>query len=234
MDRGAHDMLFGKIKDWHAVADKYQLTHSYGLFRSMTGVGGRPEVIIEGSNNAEGPWEEYEFLYKPGNVSRKLPFIVPHQPRIDWQIWFAALGQYQQNPWFLSLVYRLLKNQPEVLHLIARNPFGDLGPAFIRARLYSYHFTRWEDSPKFKPPTEWWTREFKDEYMPAVAADNPSLVDFMKRNALLVEAAPESPSWILSLMRTCRLFADRLDGAVFVWAVTASVILARFCKGFVL
>lgn len=106
-------MLFGKIKDWHKVADKYQITHSYGLFRSMTGVGGRPEVIIEGSNNAEGPWKEYEFLYKPGNMSRKPPFVVPHQPRIDWQIWFAALGQYQQNPWFLSLVYRLLKNQPE-------------------------------------------------------------------------------------------------------------------------
>lgn len=106
-------MLFTQIKDWHAIVDKYQLTHSYGLFRSMTGVGGRPEVIVEGSNSPTGPWEEYEFLYKPGNLSRKLSFVAPHQPRIDWQMWFAALGEYQRNPWFLSLVYRLLKNQPE-------------------------------------------------------------------------------------------------------------------------
>lgn len=94
--------------------------------------------------------------------------------------------------------------------------------------------------------------------MPSVTADNPSLVDFMKRNSLLVEvkycsersdsvhpliqafysnlfqAVPESPSLIFSLIKMCRMFAERFDGAVFVWAVTASVVFARFCKGFVI
>ena len=41
----------------------------------MTGVGGRPEVILEGSDNTNGPWKEYNFLYKPGNVSETPPVV---------------------------------------------------------------------------------------------------------------------------------------------------------------
>ena len=74
----------------------------------MTGIGGRPEVVLEGADSVHGPWVEYDFLYKPGNVSRAPQFVLPHQPRLDWQMWFAALGSYQHNPWLLSLVYRLL------------------------------------------------------------------------------------------------------------------------------
>ena len=74
----------------------------------MTGVGGRPEVILEGADSAGGPWSQYEFLYKPGNTSSAPQFMLPHQPRLDWQMWFAALGSYQHNPWLLSLVFRLL------------------------------------------------------------------------------------------------------------------------------
>ena len=74
----------------------------------MTGVGGRPEVIIEGSDNAGGPWKEYHFMYKPGNVTEAPPTLFGHQARLDWQLWFAALGSYQQNPWFISLLQRIL------------------------------------------------------------------------------------------------------------------------------
>ena len=76
--------------------------------RRMTGVGGRPEVILEGADSVGGPWSQYEFLYKPGNTSSAPQFMLPHQPRLDWQMWFAALGSYQHNPWLLSLVFRLL------------------------------------------------------------------------------------------------------------------------------
>ena len=76
--------------------------------RRMTGVGGRPEVILEGADSVGGPWSQYEFLYKPGNTSSAPQFMLPHQPRLDWQMWFAALSSYQHNPWLLSLVFRLL------------------------------------------------------------------------------------------------------------------------------
>ena len=107
-----------QLKQLQGKVEHLHLVNSYGLFRRMTGVGGRLEVIIEGSNDIDGPWKEYEFLYKPGNVNNSLPFVAPHQPRLDWQMWFAALGTYHQNPWLMSLAYRLLSGQPEVLALM--------------------------------------------------------------------------------------------------------------------
>lgn len=68
-------------------------------------------------------------------------FSAPHQPRLDWQIWFAALGSYEYNPWFVHLVYRLLQGQQDVLDLLAKNPFPHRAPIYIRARLYKYHYT---------------------------------------------------------------------------------------------
>ena len=65
----------------------------------------------------------------------------PHQPRLDWQIWFAALGSYEYNPWFVHLVFRLLQGQQDVLDLLAKNPFPHRAPTYIRARLYKYHYT---------------------------------------------------------------------------------------------
>lgn len=127
---GAH-RLFGAV-------EHLQLANSYGLFRRMTGLGGRPEVVLEGSydghhwtvnapaghaGKGEGvppvqqvvltccAGQEIEFMYKPGNVSRPPPVVVPHQPRLDWQMWFAALGPHSHSPWFTSLVLRLLQGK---------------------------------------------------------------------------------------------------------------------------
>ena len=99
------------FRDWAARTQHLQVTHSYGLFRSMTGVGGRPEVVLEGAQKESGPWREYHFAYKPGDLADTPSFCLPHQPRLDWQMWFAALGSYQHNPWFLNLAYRLLQSE---------------------------------------------------------------------------------------------------------------------------
>eukprot|EP00095_Tigriopus_kingsejongensis_P005510 maker-scaffold1966_size23764-snap-gene-0.6 protein:Tk05510 transcript:maker-scaffold1966_size23764-snap-gene-0.6-mRNA-1 annotation:"lipase maturation factor 2-like" len=138
------------------------LTSSYGLFRSMTGVGGRPEVVLEGANSLQGPWQEYHFLYKPGSLNVAPKTVLPHQPRLDWQLWFAALGSYQQNPWLLSLTYRLLQNEPDVLALMNKeqNPFPKSPPKYIRAQLYHYHFT------KSIHDENYWSRELQREYFP--------------------------------------------------------------------
>jgi len=89
----------------------------------MTGVGGRPEIIIEASNSPNGPFEEVSFLYKPGNLDSPPNFVIPHQPRLDWQMWFAALGHYQHNPWFVALILRLMEGEPAVLDLIDKENY---------------------------------------------------------------------------------------------------------------
>jgi predicted DCC family thiol-disulfide oxidoreductase YuxK len=139
-----------------------EIANSYGLFAVMTTT--RPEIIIEGSNDGS-TWLPYEFKYKPGELWRRPPWIAPFQPRLDWQMWFAALGDYQTDPWIIRLVSRLLEGSPDVLALFQENPFPLAPPHYVRAMLYEYRFT----TPAQKEATgNWWTRELKGAYIPAV------------------------------------------------------------------
>jgi hypothetical protein len=139
--------------------DPLRLVNSYGLFAVMTTT--RPEIIVEGSDNGK-TWSAYEFRDKPGDPLRAPPIVAPHQPRLDWQMWFAALGTYQQNRWFESFMARLLQGEPSVLRLLRYNPFPNGPPKYVRARLYLYHFTH------FGQPG-WWTREEQGPYFPVAS-----------------------------------------------------------------
>jgi predicted DCC family thiol-disulfide oxidoreductase YuxK len=150
---------FAAIYSWVA---SFRSINSYGLFAVMTTT--RPEIIIEGSADGK-TWQPYEFKYKPGDLKKKPRFVAPHQPRLDWQMWFAALGEYRQNPWLISLMYRLAQNEPAVTALLKENPFHEAAPKYLRASLYEYHFT----DPAIKARTgEWWVREYKGLYFPEV------------------------------------------------------------------
>ncbi len=141
----------------------FEIVNSYGLFAVMTT--SRPEIVIEGSNDGV-TWVPYEFTYKPGDLTRHPAWVAPHQPRLDWQMWFAALGDYRSEPWILRFMARLLQGSPEVLGLLRRNPFPDSPPHFIRAMLYQYRFTTPSEK---KASGEWWRRELKGVYVPAVS-----------------------------------------------------------------
>ena len=141
------------------IVSPLRIVNSYGLFAVMTTE--RPEIIVEGSNDGV-TWAAYEFRYKVGDVHRAPPIVAPHQPRLDWQMWFAALGTYQSNRWFVNFMVRLLQGEPAVLRLLQYNPFPAAAPKYIRARLFQYHFTRWGSH-------DWWTREERGTYFPAVS-----------------------------------------------------------------
>ncbi len=117
--------------------DSFEIVNPYGLFAVMST--SRTELVIEGSND-ELHWEVYSLRYKPGDLARSLPVVAPYQPRLDWQMWFAALGQPQNNLWTKTLVYRLLLGQTEVLSLLEPAPFAK-PPRWIRIQAYSYNFT---------------------------------------------------------------------------------------------
>src|SRR5207253_11057420 len=118
--------------------EPFRIANGYGLFRVMTK--DRKEIVIEGS--ADGiDWLPYEFKWKPGDVMRAPGWCAPHQPRLDWQMWFAALGSYRQNPWFVQTVVSLLHGKAEVAALFERNPFPQTPPRYVRATFYRYRFT---------------------------------------------------------------------------------------------
>ncbi|TFK00876.1 Lipase maturation factor 2 [Platysternon megacephalum] len=129
--------LWPSIHQMFGAVERYQLVNSYGLFRRMTGVGGRPEVVVEGSYDKE-KWTEIEFMYKPGNVSAGPPVVAPHQPRLDWQMWFAALGDHTHSPWFTSFVYRLLQGKKEGEGATHAQPLGT-GALTLRSAPHPAH-----------------------------------------------------------------------------------------------
>ncbi len=120
-----------------ALVQPFEIVNSYGLFAIMTTT--RPEIIIEGSND-QVSWLEYQFPFKPGNTHRGLPWVAPYQPRLDWQMWFAALGDYQSNTWVGGLMYRILTGEPTVYSLLSGPPFAR-PPRYLRALIYEYDFT---------------------------------------------------------------------------------------------
>jgi hypothetical protein len=149
------------------LAAPFQVANSYGLFAVMTTT--RSEIVIEGSDDAQN-WKPYEFRYKPGNLNRAPRWIEPFQPRLDWQMWFAALGDYQSNPWFASLMLRLLQGSPEVLGLLETDPFPGHPPREIRAVLYDYTFS---DRDTRRRTGQWWERRPVGIYLPPVAIKQP-------------------------------------------------------------
>ncbi|PYJ71699.1 MAG: hypothetical protein DME75_07040 [Verrucomicrobia bacterium] len=145
--------------------EAFRIANGYGHFRVMTK--DRREIVVEGS--ADGiDWLPYEFKWKPGDVMRAPGWCAPHQPRLDWQMWFAALGTPQQNPWFGGLIIRLLQGSADVSRLLAYDPFPDQPPRYIRASFYRYRFTTTEEHRRLGA---WWKHQELGEYLPAVSLD---------------------------------------------------------------
>jgi hypothetical protein len=143
--------------------DRLHLVNTYGAFGSVGRV--RPEVILEGSDDGEH-WLPYELPCKPGDPMRRPCVIAPLQPRLDWQIWFAAMSRIDRQPWLIRVVEKLLDGDPRVLSLFASDPFHGKAPRFIRGELYEYRFTR------FGEPG-WWTRRRLGVYFPPLERADP-------------------------------------------------------------
>ena len=143
------------------LVDPLHIVSGYGLFAVMTTE--RDEIVIEGSDDGIY-WREYEFRYKPGDLARRAPWNIPHQPRLDWQMWFAALEDPRGLRWFPHFLQRVLENEPAVMALLARNPFPDKPPLYVRARFYDYTYTNSED----KARGLWWQRRSLGLYFPVV------------------------------------------------------------------
>jgi predicted DCC family thiol-disulfide oxidoreductase YuxK len=143
------------------LIEPMRMVNSYGLFAVMTTE--RNEIIIEGSDDGV-EWREYSFQYKPGDVARRPPWNIPHQPRLDWQMWFAALDDPRRVNWFPHFLERLLQNEPTVTALLEKNPFAEKAPQYIRAQFYAYTFSSAEERQKGL----WWQRRSLGLYFPVV------------------------------------------------------------------
>jgi len=150
--------LLARLRPWW-------ISNAYGLFAVMTT--DRFEFQIEGSDDGED-WRVYEFRWKPGDPARPPRQVAPHQPRLDWQMWFAALQPGVLEPWLLSLIRRLLEGSTPVLALFRSVPFAEAPPERIRVRVFRYHFT---DLATRRASGRWWERREVGASAPLTAAD---------------------------------------------------------------
>jgi hypothetical protein len=151
----------------NAAFETLMLVNSYGAFG---GVGReRPELIVEGTRDLDpGPgarWQAYEFPAKPGDPRRTPAIVSPLQPRLDWQIWFAAMARAEDEPWMLHLVWKLLHADRGLRALLAHDPFGDQPPRFVRVMRYRYWFAPLGDENV-------WRRELLGYWLPPLPADD--------------------------------------------------------------
>jgi hypothetical protein len=151
------------------LAAPFGIVNTYGLFAVMTT--NRPEIIVQGSNDGR-TWLDYEFKYKPGDLRRGPRWVAPHQPRLDWQMWFAALSGPQGASWFDNFMVRLLQGSPEVRGLLGKDPFDGTAPKYVRALLFNYGFT---DFSTRHETGDWWTRRARGLYFPAISLDDVRL-----------------------------------------------------------
>jgi lipase maturation factor 1 len=160
LDRSGWTVIFpGPMEAVRRWVSPFHSMNAYGLFAVMTTE--RPEIIVEGSEDGE-TWKPYAFRWKPGDVRRRPRFTTPHMPRLDWQMWFAALAPgCRSQGWFLAFERRLLEGSPDVLGLLRDNPFPDRPPRYLRARSYLYRFTG-------RGARDWWQRDERGLYCPPV------------------------------------------------------------------
>jgi hypothetical protein len=142
--------------------EPFRISNQYGLFAVMTRA--RYEIEFQGSRDGQA-WIAYPFRYKPQNPREAPRLYAPYQPRFDWNLWFASLGGWRENPFVVRTEVQLLRGSPSVLSLFAGNPFPDKPPREVRAVVWQYWFT---DLKTKRSSGLWWRRKLLGLYAPAL------------------------------------------------------------------
>lgn len=168
------------LHDLSLYYQPYRVVNVYHLFANMTR--DRVMVEIEGSNDTS-EWKPYRFHYAPGDLMRRPGFVAPHQPRLDFQLWFLAFvpsgvpSNYgrplshpyqfwyrtrQQAPagreYFLNLLARLHSDPESVSYFFSEMPvFDNEPPKYLRLAFYNYHMS---DPETYQKTGAYWVRKF--------------------------------------------------------------------------
>jgi hypothetical protein len=169
--------LFSRRQVMNTSFDPLELVNTYGAFGTVGR--DRDEIVFEGTDAADpddaAEWRAYEFPCKPGDPARRPCVVSPFQPRLAWQLWFAAMSSPDQYPWTLHMVWKLLHGDPGLLGLVERNPFPEHPPRWVRATLYRYRFARTGQAGV------WWERTPIGPWLPPLSADDPRLLRALHR-----------------------------------------------------
>ena len=153
--------------------DPLNLVNTYGAFGSVGEE--RLNIVFEGTSdeipNDSAAWKEYPYKGLPVALDKRPPQVAPYHLRFEWQMWFAAMSTPDEYPWTLTLIKKLLHNDPGAVGLFAANPFPDKPPRYIRAVLYRYSFAK----PGNSDGHVWNRTRIGAPWLPAMSAEDPRL-----------------------------------------------------------
>jgi len=144
------------------ILEPFRFANRFGLFAVMTPA--RNEIEFQGTRDGK-TWVPYPFRYKPQDPRDPPRIYAPYQPRFDWNLWFASLEPWRQNPWVVHVEELLLENEPSVLALFRSNPFADAPPRTVRTVYWQYWFTALAEKRR---DGLWWRREERNIYAPTL------------------------------------------------------------------
>jgi len=170
--------LFSSRQAMNASFESLHLVNTYGAFGAITKK--RMEIIIEGTDDnpyqEDVEWKEYAFKGKPGDVAKCPPVVAPYHLRLDWLMWFAAMGSAHQYPWIIALIAHLLNGNERIIRLLSLNPFPDKPPKYIRCVHYHYRFTNWKEHSG-----NWWKRTPVHLYIRPISLEDETVQKFLNR-----------------------------------------------------
>jgi hypothetical protein len=151
------------------------LVNTYGAFGTVGRE--RAQLVIEGTRDevvgADTRWTSYQPRCQPADPSRPPCWMSPYHRRLDWLLWFAAMGSPREYPWAVHLVAKLLEGDPDVLGLFAWDPFAGTPPRHVRVDLYRYRL-----APPGAPAP--WERTRIGPWLPPLSLEDPALRQFLR------------------------------------------------------
>lgn len=152
-----------RLHAWRRALQPFRSVNAYGLFAVMSS--SRPELTVEGSRDGE-TWVPFTFKYKPGDIRQGPRWVAPHQPRLDWHMWFAALDEWERSGWLDRFCRKLLEGAPAVTGLLAANPFSETPPAFVRVRRSDYRIAPLDQARRDRV---WWIASPPEPFSPVLS-----------------------------------------------------------------
>jgi hypothetical protein len=156
------------------------IVNTYGAFGTVGRE--RLQLVFEGTTDEaltpETKWLPYAFKCQPGDPARRPCWMSPYHYRLDWLLWFAAMGSPRDYPWAVHLVWKLLGADPGTLGLLAADPFHGARPHYVRVDLYRYQFAPLGTKT-------WWLRTRLGPWLPPLSRDSPELRTFIRSEGWL-------------------------------------------------
>lgn len=212
-------------KDVSRLTAPFMLSNNYLILSKVSQhySDGRPELQLQGRASAEeSTWQQFDLRYKPGQPAKELSRVLPHIPRIDLKMWYAARSSLQNNQWLQTLAYRVATKEPDVINLLA--PAGPL-PKVAQVRIAQYNY-KYSSSTR-QPFAGYWSQsKYVSEYMPATSVDALKLA--VKATGISLTPATKTAGDVSKYLQISSDYIRGVDHTAVIWTSLALAATSLF------